>query len=451
MNIIGSATAAVATEGGRHPLFDRRRMLAAATEWAGRGSAALSEQALFAGGNFVLNISLAVTIPAAEYGAFVFAFTMFTIAAGFHNALILEPAIVLRTTLYDVQPRSYIRAQVILHGCVMVVLAGSLGLIGLFLSRTSANSPIGPPMIAAACASPFVLLHWMGRRFLYALRRPATALGGSAVYLSAIAVLTLIARANHGLSPVLGFAILGSASAVAALFLLARAGVFTPDTCPDPPGLLELALERWSYGRWLIGSVCIESAIVPGLTMLTTAMVGLSAVGILRAMQIFVVPAAHTVTAISTLVLPTLARDYQHGRFAALRDTTRRVLFVIVAGAVLFELALALLHIPLEHLVYGRKFAQFAFLIPIVGGAALLDGTAAAYSMLLSAVQRPRLQLISVAATVPVTLISGVVLISAWGITGAALASVMTAIASLTVRRRLAQPWLRVPVPAAVS
>src|SRR5262245_12377059 len=98
MNISGSVTA-IATDRGRERLFDRQRIVAAATQWAGRGSVALSEQALFAGGNFVLNIALAVTIPAADYGAFVFAFTMFTIVAGFHNALILEPATVLRTTL----------------------------------------------------------------------------------------------------------------------------------------------------------------------------------------------------------------------------------------------------------------------------------------------------------------------------------------------------------------
>lgn len=451
MSISGSVTATIATGRGRQPLFDRQRMLAAATEWVGRGSVAVSEQALFAGGNFVLNIALAMTIPAADYGAFVFAFTMFTIVAGFHNALILEPATVLRTTLYDAQPRSYIRAQVFLHACVMVVLAGALGVIGVLLATTGANVPIGKAMTAAACASPFILLHWMGRRFLYVLRRPPTALAGSAVYLSFIGAVTLIARANHWLSPGTGFAILGSGSAVTALFLLARAGVFSREPRGNRPGLMELAIERWSYGRWLIGSVCIESAIVPGLTLLTTVMIGLSAVGVLRAMQIFVVPAGHTVTAISALVLPALARDYQHGRFSALRDKTRRVLLVIIAGAVVFELALALLHTPLEHLVYGRKFAQFAFLIPIVGGAALLDGTAAAYSMLLSAVQRPRLQLISVATTVPVTLISGLVFISMWGITGAALASVMTATASVAVRRRLAQPWLREPVPATVS
>ena len=451
MNMSGSVTATIATERGRQPLFDRQHMFAAATQWAGRGSVALSEQALFAGGNFVLNIALAVTIPAAGYGAFVFAFTMFTIVAGFHNALILEPATVLRTTLYDAHPRSYCRAQVILHACVMVVLAGALGLIGVLLSMTGANVPIGQAMIAAACASPFILLHWMGRRFLYVLRRPATALAGSAVYLSFIATSTLIARANHWLSPVVGFTILGSASAFTAIFLLACAGVFGRDTGSNRPRLVELAIERWSYGRWLIGSVCIESAIVPGLTLLTTLMIGLSAVGVLRAMQIFVVPAGHTVTAISALVLPALARDYQHGRFGALRDKTTRVLLVIIAGAVVFEVALALLHTPLEHLVYGRKFAQFAFLIPIVGGAALLDGTAATYSMLLSAVQRPRLQLISVAVTVPVTLISGVVFISLWGITGAALASLMTATASVAIRRRLAQPWLRAPVSAAAS
>jgi O-antigen/teichoic acid export membrane protein len=209
--------------------------------------------------------------------------------------------------------------------------------------------------------------------------------------------------------------------------------------------LIDLAYARWTYGRWLIGAICIESAIVPGLTLMTTLVLGLGAVGVLRAMQVFAVPAGQTVAAISALVLPALARDYNRGRLMSLRHKTNSVLMAVVAGAVACELCLVILHGPLEHLVYRGKFAEYAFLIPIVGAAALLEGTAATYAMLLSAVQRPRLYLASVASTVPVTLISGVVCISLWGITGAAVTSVITAMASVGIRRHLARRLLQTP------
>jgi FkbM family methyltransferase len=419
--------------------FDLPRRFSAAGARIGRASSALTEQGLFAGGNFVLNLTMAATIPAADYGAFVFAFTIFMIAAGLHNALILEPATVLRTTLYDTQPRSYCRAQLILHAVVMAVLAGILGVIGVFLVASRANAVIGHALIAAACASPFILLHWTGRRFHYVLRRPATALAGSAIYFTALCAMTLAARSAGKLSASSGFAILGLASTTAAIFLMEQAGVFgrMPSDAPRLR-LRSLAAERWTYGRWLIGAVCIESAIVPGLTVTITVLLGLSAVGVLRALQVFAVPAGHIVTAISALVLPALARDYQHGRLGPLREKMNRVVIGVVAGAVLFEVALLILHTPLERLVYGGKFAQYAFLIPIVGAAALLEATAATYAMLLSAMQRPGLYLASVASIVPVTLIGAYVCISQWGITGAAITAVLTAAVSVGIRRHLA-------------
>ena len=50
--------------------------------WILRGGAAVSEQALFAVGNFVLNVALARSLPPAEYGAFAFTSTMLLILTG---------------------------------------------------------------------------------------------------------------------------------------------------------------------------------------------------------------------------------------------------------------------------------------------------------------------------------------------------------------------------------
>jgi len=131
-----------------------------------RLTTAVSEQGLFAGGNFVLNVTMAATLPAVEYGAFVLAFTIFMIVAGLHNAVILEPATVLRTTLYDTQPARYCRAQLILHAAVMAILGGALAVVGVALFASGAAQSIGRTLLAAGVASPVILLYWLGRRFV---------------------------------------------------------------------------------------------------------------------------------------------------------------------------------------------------------------------------------------------------------------------------------------------
>jgi O-antigen/teichoic acid export membrane protein len=258
----------------------------------------------------------------------------------------------------------------------------------------------------------------------------------------------LAGRFSGHLSTAGGFAILAAGSGAAAVFMLARIGVFTRSSGdPAPFSTKELARERWQYGRWLVGAVCIESTIAPGLTLMTTVLLGLGPVGILRAMQIFAVPAGQAVAAIGALALPALSRDYNRGNMIGFRFKAGRLLAATVGGAVLFELALVILQQPLETLAYGGRFAPYAPLIPLVGAAALLEGTAATYAMVLSAMQQPRLYLASVAATAPVTLLAGYVCISLWGITGAAIAAMVTALVSVSLRRRLARPLLKRAAP----
>ena len=445
MSVARAQDAALVQVGGStRPAGDQHSVTTSLIRLLRRLTTAISEQGLFAGGNFVLNLTMAATLPAVEYGAFVFAFTTFTIVAGLHNAVILEPATVLRTTLYDTQPGTYCRKQAILHAAVMTVLGCALAGVGVVLLASGTSATIGHALMAAGFAAPLILLYWLSRRFIYVLQRPTTALAGGIIYFVTLTTLTLAARALGWLSAPTGFVILAAAGASAATFLMTRAGVFRfREAASERLSLRELAMQRWTYGRWLIGAVCIESAIVPGLTLATTLLLGLGAVGVLRAMQVFAVPAGHVVTAISALMLPSLSRDFHRGELGSLRHKTNYVLAAVVAGAVVFELALAFLHTPLERLVYGQKFADYAFLIPIVGAATLLDGTAAAYTMLLSAVQRPRLHLASVALTVPVTLVGALVCMSLWGITGAAITLVLTSAASLAIRRRLTAQWLR--------
>jgi O-antigen/teichoic acid export membrane protein len=419
--------------------------------WLARGGTAVFEQGMFAGSNFLLNLSLAWTIPPADFGAFTFSFALFMIAAGFYNALMLEPATVLRPSLYEAQRRSYCRAQLTLHWGVTVPLAGLLSAAAIVLIAADVNAALGRALLGAAVASPFILLLWLARRFLYILGRPSAALAGSAIYLIAIAAGLVWARLSDQLTPFAAFVILGSASTLGALSLLSQAGVLGPVT-PDPSLTLRgLALERWRYGRFLLGAVCIEATVVPGMTLITTMMLGLGAVGVLRAMQIFTLPLGHAVTALSALTLPVLARDFGRGRLGPLRNKIRVAVAATAGVAIVSEIGLVVFQRPLEYLVYGGKFAEYAFLIPIVGAAALLEGMALMHAMLLSAVQRPHLYLTSVAITAPCALVAAFVCTRLWGIGGAATALVITAGISIVTRRWLARQWLSAQIASVGS
>jgi len=410
--------------------------------WLARGGTVLFEQAIFAGSNFFLNVTLAASIPAADFGAFAFSFALFMIAAGFYNGLMLEPATVLRMSLYDTKAGAYCRAQLALHVGVTSALASLLGLTGMVLIAVSADSAIGEALLGAAIASPTILLVWLARRFLYILGRQRAALIGSVVYL--IGITAGLAAAGRGgwLSPFGGFMIMAAASAAGAAFMLWQAGALTPSDRDADLTLRHLARERWNYGRWLLAAVCIEATIVPGLTLITATTLGLGAVGALRAMQVFAVPLGHGVAALSALALPVLARDFGEGRYGPLRNKAIMSMAVVGCAALAFEMGLLTFQQPLEHLLYGGKFASYAFLIPILGAAALLEGIATMHAMVLSAVQRPRLYLTSIAVTAPCALVTGLICTKLWGITGAAIAFVVTAGVSVATRRWFARPWL---------
>jgi O-antigen/teichoic acid export membrane protein len=416
------------------------------SSWILRGGAAVSEQALFAGGNFVLNVALARSLAPADYGAFAFTSTLLLILTGVYNAFILEPATVIDPSRYESHLRQYWRAQLGLHVAFTIGLGAVLAVAGLVVSNT-ASTAVGYALTAAGVSVPAIYLFWLARRFMYVLRRPLAAMTGSALYLASIAAGLVIGFRLDLVTPFAGFVIIALASLVAGVFMLARVARLTPASAssanPNPPFTLRsLVAERWQYGRWLFATVCLETAVAPAIVFIATSMLGLAVVGTLRAMQMFVAPLGHGMTALSSLALPALARDFGSDRPAALRKKSQIMVALLLTLGLGIEVVFLLAHQPLEQLFYDGKYAAASILIPVFGLAALLEGLAASYTMVLSAVRRPQLLLLASAISAPIGLAISVICIHVWGMHGAALAFALTPAVSTVIRRRLASPWL---------
>jgi O-antigen/teichoic acid export membrane protein len=426
------------------------------SSWILRGGAAVSEQALFAGGNFVLNVALARSLAPADYGAFAFTSTLLLILTGVYNAFILEPATVIDPTRYESHLRQYWRAQLGLHVAFTIGLGAVLAVAGLVVTG-SASTTVGYALTAAGLSVPAIYLFWLARRFMYVLRRPVAAMIGSALYLASIAAGLVVGFRLHLLTPFAGFVIIALASLVAGVFMLAcvarvarlAPAIASPGALPSEPPftLRSLIVERWQYGRWLFATVCLETAVAPAIVFIATTMLGLAVVGTLRAMQMFVAPLGHGMTALSSLALPALARDFGSDRPAALRKKSQIMIALLMTLGLGIELVFLLGHQPLERLFYDGKYAAASILIPVFGVAALCEGLAASYTMVLSAVRRPQLLLLASAISAPIGLAISVVCIHVWGMHGAALAFALTPAVSTVVRRRLARPWLSTSQP----
>src|SRR5579871_4709320 len=152
----------------------------------GKGTLALSDQALFSGANFLVNMLLARRLAPNEYGAYSLAYAWFLLFSALHQALLIEPMMIFGSGKYFERFPQYL---VRLIGFHMALLAP----VGLLLWGVSAV--LGPVYFAAsrnafegmALGSTLILLFWLMRRVFYALMKPAWGVMSSVLYLITVA------------------------------------------------------------------------------------------------------------------------------------------------------------------------------------------------------------------------------------------------------------------------
>src|SRR5690348_6120836 len=188
----------------------------------------------------------------------------------------------------------------------------------------------------------------------------------------------------------------------------------------------KVLLENWIYGRWLVGSAILYALSTYSQMFFVAGILGLSAAGILRAMQIPSLAMTQVITEIGLLVLPSFSFDFGRGRSASLRHKSMIVSAAAGLAAAGFAVLLLIARMPIEHLVFGGRYAQYAWLIPVLALVPLLNGATMGCSMALRASQRSYFDLISNVCAAPVAVVSSVLFTRWWGIGGAAASIVLS-------------------------
>lgn len=391
-----------------------------ALRWISRGTLAIGDHALFSGASLLLNLLLARHLSTADYGSFALMYSMLLVVSGFHNALLLEPMTVIGTAKYPNQLHEYLRSQFKLH-ILFCICIGPLGAVaGAVMRHMLPDRYFGDSLISAAIVIPWVLLFWLVRRTCYVIGYPKLAVRGSAINIVAILLLVWFLLRNHLAGAISASIVLALGSVLAvALVLLHQPFRFLlrPDSrCPIE--FKQVLSENWIYGRWVL----VSAVVLPVCTQLqafyAAGALGISALGILRAMQVLPMGLIQVNTALVVLVLPLMAADFGQNAFGALVRKALVVSLLITLLSVVCTLFFFRYGLQIEGLIYGGKFREYAWMMAVLALMPVFNAVANGFSMIFRAVHQPRLDVLTYSIAAPFAAIATVILTTKLGLKG---------------------------------
>ena len=332
----------------------RRRLdIAAGATWAKKGTLALTDQALFSGGNFLVNVLLARALRPAEYGAFSIAYAVFMLFAALHAAILIEPMMVFAAGKYAKRFSTYLLR--VFWGHLALVTPASLLLLGVAMglghlySREAQRALLGLALGAVA-----ILFFWLVRQSFYVLLRPDRAVIGGAVYTALLlGSIALLSSTGH-LSTFTAFLGMAFAGLLTSVLMLAR---FNPVWKADrgEPTFANTLRTHWRYGRWAMATSVIGW--IPGYSYYAVlpASLGLEASGALRALANLPLPVLQAISSLSMLLLPLLVRRRHEGGHRQMTRTLLIFLGLFFAGSSLYGLTLWLFRDQAFQFFYGGK------------------------------------------------------------------------------------------------
>ena len=387
--------------------------------WGLRSALSLLDQGLTSGAGFGVNLLLARWMPTAVYGAFAVAYAGYLFVSGFHNVLVVEPLSVQGPSRYADNLQAYFRTQIIVHAFLVSALSAVTLTIGLALRWFLPGSPMVGAVLGGGLALPFLLLLWLARRMCYVAQRPSVALLGSGTY-PLLAFGGFIALEHLGkLNPFTAFVLMSAGSGVAAVLLLWRLGLGKgPWKRRSSLSCGSVCRDNWSYGNWLTLTTVLSWFSVQAQVFLAASLLGLTAAGTLRALQLPALAMSQVIAAGIQIILPSLSRELGRGDFHRLhRKVVVTSTFLATVGA-LFVLSLLMFSSQAEQLFYGGKYKAHAWLLPVLGLVPVFTGFSAGFSFALRALGKSAHELLAYVLSSLTALVTSAVLMPHWGLPG---------------------------------
>ena len=440
--------------------FSREFIFKKFVPWVAKGGLAILDYGLYSGSNFLLGVLLARWMSPEQYGAYALAFSIFILVAFLYQALILEPLSVFSGTAYPNNLRGYLSANVWLHWGISLVICLVLGGTAV-AARVWWHSPVSAMAFAGmTLATPFILIHALGRRSFYLKLSPGPAAFGSAFYCAFVVGGSFVVYKLGWLSAFSAFLVMGLAALVGGVIMLFQLHAKL-EAATAKLHLSTTWVKHWEYGKWALAT-CIVGWIPTYVYIpLVSKFSGLAVTGELRALMNLGGPVLQTYAALSMLFLPLAARvQSTQGRRGA-SALTLKLTTLFVAGGLAYWAVLIPLRRPLFHLLYNGKYMDASSLLPLFAAETIIWSAALGPAILLRAMESPRSLFFANGAASVVALVAGIPATRYFGLRGVIWSMVMAnvlyvIVAFLMLGRKVAtlkvtEPEFSVPLPVEES
>jgi O-antigen/teichoic acid export membrane protein len=375
--------------GERIPVLSRRFITEKFFPWAMKGGLALLDFGLYSGSNFLLGILLARWMAPEQYGAYALVFSIFILVTFLYQALLLEPLSVFSGTTYSKNLRGYLKSNFWLHwgvsAVICVVMAGTA-----LAAKLIWHSPAAAMAFAGmTAATPFILIHALGRRSFYLKLSPGPAAFGSSFYCVLVVSGSFLVYRLGYLSAFTAFLVMGFAALVGGVIMVFQLNAKLEPATAEMH-LNETWKKHWEYGKWALGT-CIVGWIPTYVYIpLVSKFSGLAVTAELRALMNLGGPVLQTYAALSMLFLPFAARVQGSEGPKGSKALTRKLTALFVVGAIAYWIVLIPLRGPLFRLLYAGKYMDASSLLPLFAAETVIWSAALGPAIVLRAMEYPR-------------------------------------------------------------
>jgi O-antigen/teichoic acid export membrane protein len=428
--------------------------MAVASSGGRRAATTLIDQSFSSVSNFAVGVAVARVAGAAGLGGFSLAYAGWQVLAAMHRSLITDP-MAIEGDVYssdgDVSnPRT---RRAVEKGFAAEVLLGVVGACFFALAggalTFAGQRTFGIAMLAMAPWLPVLLVQDYWRWIGFMTRRPGCALANDTVFNCVQGGAFAMVFVVHTHSIVALIACWGLGSAAGALYGLRQYRVL-----PSFSGGVPMLRAHWSVSKWLFGSSLSVSGGTQATVFIMGAILGPAGLGGLKAAQTLVVgPSGVLIMAGGSIGLPEATKAYKEKGWSGLTRVARLVTLAGFSSFLAGAVVVALFGRTLLSTIYGPAFGHLELAAVLLAIAYVVISFNLGPILVLKATRNTRWLFHIQLASLGVSLVSVTALSLAYGVNGAAAATIVTFFVSSTgsawvqhrVRRSIAAPGARAP------
>ncbi len=391
--------------------------------WGIAGGLSVLDQGTFSVANFILTIVLARWLDLVEFGQFAIGLAVIVFFMQIYTSFLLEPMGVIGPSKYAAHIHSYLHSQI----RILFILFTPLGIVLAIMAWIGEKVAVVPftssVLVISFLGLPLTFFPLVMRRIYYILHKPAYALIGSITYFISIFL---------GLFIIKQMAILTSwAGMIVSLFAALLSGLvsliyFSNSTSNlNSVNLYTILVETWNFGKWLIVSGLLFGLATQSQIYLTGILSSPEEAGTVRILQTLIQPLLLASSALSSLIVPSMAADYSYGNFVTIRKKMFLFMIVLGFGSVFYEIILSSYGMFLKDSLFGEKYVISSWLLLAWGTVPILLSLFWGGVMALQASQNPKSLLIISIFWGTVSLLSSVLFIPSYGVWGATISMVL--------------------------